>query len=55
MDEVLRGSKNCAALWLVLELIEVEVGVAEAVDGANEVEVVTSGATNPGVTQMVSV
>jgi hypothetical protein len=54
VDEVLFGSKNCAALWLVL----VEVGVVEvagAVEGDDELEDVTSGSTNPGVTQTVSV
>jgi hypothetical protein len=53
VDEVLAGSKNCAALWLMLmlDLVVVEVLVVE---GLAEEEV-TSGSTNPGETQIVVV
>lgn len=51
---MLFGSKNCAALWLVLVVVGV-VDVVEVVEGNAEVEDVTSGSTNPGVTHIVSV
>jgi hypothetical protein len=51
VDEVLAGSKNCAALWLMLDVVVVEVLVVE---GLAEEEV-TSGSTNPGETQIVVV
>jgi hypothetical protein len=51
---VLVGSKNWAALWLVLVDVGI-VEVVEVVEGVAEVEDVTSGSTNPGVTQIVVV
>jgi hypothetical protein len=56
VDGVLFGSKNWAALWLVLVdvgVVEVD-NVVEVVKANDEVEV-ASGSENPGVTQMVSV
>lgn len=59
VEEVLAGSKNWAALWLVLVLMDVGVvevvEVLEVVVANDEVIEVASGSTNPGVTQMVSV
>lgn len=54
VEEVLAGSKNWAALWLVLVNVGV-VEVLEVVVANDEVVEVASGSTNPGVTQMVSV